>query len=76
VASKSGPSQRQKRWSGRLRTAGALLTLLGAVGLGDAATSGFGSWPLAAALVAGGLVLYVLGRRWTRLGSRSSPGPP
>ena len=63
----AGPSRRQKRWSGRLRTAGALLALLGAVGLADAVVSGFGAWPVAAALVACGLGLFALGRRWSRL---------
>jgi hypothetical protein len=62
-----GPSRSQKRWSGRLRTAGALLALLGAVGLADAVVSGFGAWPVAAALVVGGLGLFALGRRWSRL---------
>jgi hypothetical protein len=62
-----GPSRIQKRWSGRLRTAGALLALLGAVGIADAIISGFGAWPVAAALIAVGLALFALGRRWSRL---------
>jgi hypothetical protein len=63
-----GPSRIQKRWSGRLRTAGAVLALLGAVGIADAIVSGFGAWQLvAAALLAVGLALFALGRRWSRL---------
>ena len=50
-----------------MRTAGALLALLGAVGIADAIVSGFGAWPVAAALIAVGLGLFALGRRWSRL---------
>ena len=71
------PTRLQKRWSGRLRTAGALLSLLGAVALADYAL-GLGaprstlvsSETRTAALVAGialvaiGIASYGLGRRW------------
>ena len=68
------PTRAQKRWSGRLRTAGALLLLSGAVGLVDRllpnAGDPLGTWPpwlqptVAAALLALGAALFVLGRRW------------
>jgi len=66
-------TRRRKRWSGRLRTAGALLLLVGAVGAVDrllprAADPVLGPGPfgLAAALVlaAAGAALFWLGRRW------------
>ena len=51
------PTRLQKRWSARLRTAGALLGLLGAVALIDAPFPGAGIALLGAAL-------FMLGRRW------------
>ena len=51
------PARLQKRWSARLRTAGALLGLLGAVALVDAPLLG-------ACLALCGAALFVLGRRW------------
>ncbi|MCC6993497.1 MAG: hypothetical protein IT370_02595 [Deltaproteobacteria bacterium] len=73
------PTRRQKRWAGRLRTAGALLALLGGVATADhvVGLARAGSDDLAAthaipaplpvglgALALGGL-LYLLGRRWS-----------
>jgi hypothetical protein len=67
------PTRAQKRWGPRLRTAGALLLLLGVVALVDRALPGSsGTFALPAgaqvALGAGavsiGLVLFVVGRRW------------
>lgn len=78
MSSRLGPTRAQKRWSGRLRTLGALLSLLGTVALADrvldlaAPTSplsptGRGAeWPAWAGvlfLAVGGLA-YALGRRW------------
>ncbi|RMH41798.1 MAG: hypothetical protein D6689_10120 [Deltaproteobacteria bacterium] len=73
------PTRRQKRWSGRLRTAGALLGMLGAVALADhlldlaspqRASSVFAHTGAPAALgiavTAAGVALYALGRRWSR----------
>jgi hypothetical protein len=64
----------QKRWSGRLRTAGAVLLLAGAVGLVDRLLPGsaepLGAWPAwaqpaaAALLVAVGGLLFLVGKRW------------
>jgi hypothetical protein len=67
------PTRRQKRWSSRLRTAGALLLLIGAVGLVDQLLPGAreGLWPartqsaVALAVLALGLLLFTVGRRWT-----------
>jgi len=71
------PNRLQKRWSARLRTAGALLLLLGAVAIADYAlglaspsnsTAVFADAraPLAAGLaaLAVGGPLFWLGRRW------------
>lgn len=68
-------SRTKRRWAGRLRTAGALLLLLGAVGLGDALFSsrspGTGQLGLAeglaraALLLAMGGVAFFLGRAWS-----------
>jgi hypothetical protein len=66
------PTRTQKRWSGRLRTAGALLLLAGAVGLVDKLLPGGAQpeWPgwvqpaAAALLVAVGGGLFFLGGRW------------
>jgi hypothetical protein len=66
------PGRAEKRWSSRLRTAGALLLLAGAVGLLDrlAAKSdpvlgpSPAVVPLALALLAVGAVAFWLGRRW------------
>ena len=71
-------SRTKKRWSGRLRTAGALLLLLGAVGLGDALLSsqsptsasdgrlglaeGLGRATL---LLAVGALAFFIGRAWS-----------
>ncbi len=73
------PTRTQKRWSGRFRTAGALLSLIGAVAIADtlvglaspqSSTSVFANEtvPLAVGIVSGGLggYLYYLGRRWSR----------
>lgn len=71
------PTRRQKRWSGRLRTTGALLGLLGAVALADYAL-GLASPTTASsvftdtrvnvavglAALAIGVTAYWLGRRW------------
>jgi len=51
------PSRTQKRWSPRLRTAGALFGLLGVVAFFDVPT-----WGIAFLLC--GLTLFALGRRW------------
>jgi hypothetical protein len=68
------PTRRQKRWSSRFRTAGALLLLAGAVGLVDRLLPGsaepLGAWPpwaqplAALALVGLGAAAYLLGGRW------------
>jgi hypothetical protein len=68
------PTRTQKRWAGRLRTAGALLLLCGTVGLvdrllpgGRAAEESLPPWlvPTAAAiLIAIGGGLFHLGGRW------------
>jgi len=71
------PSRLQKRWSGRLRTAGALVSLLGAVGVADRlvglASPSPGLSPIgrqvmplwaALALIGLGIALYGWGRRW------------
>ncbi len=62
------PTRAQKRWSGRLRTAGALLLLAGAVALVDQLLPrapdprvGLGA---AALFLPVGAVLFWLGRRW------------
>jgi len=65
--SPSSHSRREKRWSGRLRTAGALLLLLGAVGFIDTVVNRSGGWPAALALAAAGAALFTLGRRWSRI---------
>ena len=62
----------QKRWSGRLRTAGALLLLCGTVGLVDRLLPGGhqADWPewvqpaAAVLLLAVGGGLFTLGGRW------------
>ncbi|HEY7955850.1 MAG TPA: hypothetical protein VII38_11190 [Polyangia bacterium] len=69
-----GPSRAQKRWSSRLRTAGALLLLVGVVALVDLALPGragplvtvpaVSQLAIAAAILAVGGALFVLGRRW------------
>ncbi|HJZ85366.1 MAG TPA: condensation domain-containing protein, partial [Polyangia bacterium] len=51
-ASDASPSRRQKRWSGRLRTAGALLLLLAAAAGIDALGGRAEVWPVAAGLAA------------------------
>jgi hypothetical protein len=68
------PSRAQKRWSGRLRTAGALLLLVGTVGLVDRLlprpSDALGTLPgtaqvvVAVALLALGGLLFVVGGRW------------
>lgn len=67
------PSRQQKRWSGRLRTAGALLLLGGVVALLDgllpqASDPVLGGLPhrsvIAAVLLSAGAVAFWLGRRW------------
>ena len=73
----NGPSRRQKRASRPLRTTGALLGLLGGVGVADhllnLANRGAYHEPisharlplgLAAGVAALGVVLYFVGRRW------------
>jgi hypothetical protein len=72
VPSSVTPTRRQKRWSGRLRTAGALCLLAGAVGLVDgllphAADPVLGRAPLEAValgLAMVGAISFGLGRRW------------
>jgi hypothetical protein len=67
-----GPSHTQKRWSARLRTAGALLLMAGAVGLGDGLLPGSreGRLPagaeaaLALGLLALGALSFLVGKRW------------
>ena len=68
-----GPTRSQKRWSGRLRTAGALLLLGGAVGALDrllphAIDPVLGPTPLSLVLppvlFTVGAVAFWLGRRW------------
>jgi hypothetical protein len=66
------PTRTQKRWSGRLRTAGALLLLTGAVGLVDKLLPGGAQpeWPAwvqpaaALALLTVGGALFLIGGRW------------
>ena len=71
------PTRRQKRWSGRLRTAGALLAMLGAVAVADrlvnlASPTGTldalgddrAPWIVGAVCLVVGGALYVVGRRW------------
>jgi hypothetical protein len=68
------PSRAQKRWSPRLRTAGALLLLIGAVALVDrllpGANAPLGTLPplaqlaLGAGALAVGAALFLVGRRW------------
>jgi hypothetical protein len=68
------PSRAQKRWSPRLRTAGALLTLIGVVALVDRLLPGssapLGTLPVSAQLALGaasltvGALLFTIGRRW------------
>jgi hypothetical protein len=68
------PTRPQKRWSGRLRTAGALLVLLGTVALVDRVLPGssnsVGMLPPVAQLALGGaalavgVTLFALGRKW------------
>jgi hypothetical protein len=67
------PSRRQKRWSGRLRTAGALLLLGGVVALidgllpqaNDPVLGGLPHrWAIAALFLGVGAVAFWLGRRW------------
>jgi hypothetical protein len=68
------PTRRQKRWSGRLRTAGALLCLIGAVGLLDRLLPGsresLGTLPgpvqlgIATAALALGALALTVGKRW------------
>jgi hypothetical protein len=72
------PTRLQKRWSGRLRTLGALVSLFGGVGLADRllglASPSQGLSPIgrqvvplwaALGLIAVGLGLYLWGRRWS-----------
>jgi hypothetical protein len=66
------PSRARKRWSPRLRTAGALLLLAGAVGLADRVLAPSDPvlgpspavTPLALALLAVGAISFYVGRRW------------
>jgi hypothetical protein len=69
------PTRGQKRWSARLRTAGALLLLAGTVAVADrllphAPDPVLGAerspviLAVAAALLAVGAVLFVIGQRW------------
>ncbi|HZS38534.1 MAG TPA: hypothetical protein VFF06_16980 [Polyangia bacterium] len=68
------PSRAQKRWSPRLRTAGALLLLIGVVALVDRVLPGANaSWgvlapavqiSLGAGALAVGAALFLVGRRW------------
>lgn len=71
------PTRRQKRWSGRLRTAGALLSMLGAVALADrlidlASPTGTldalgddrAPWIVGAVCLVVGGAAYFLGRAW------------
>jgi hypothetical protein len=69
------PTRAQKRWSARLRTAGALLLLAGAVALADRLLPraadpllGHERSPLLVAaaivLLLAGAVLFTIGRRW------------
>lgn len=73
----AGPTRLQKRWSGRLRLAGALLLLLGAVALADSIVglaspashlSAVGRQetpiPLGIGLLLLGGALFALGRKW------------
>jgi hypothetical protein len=78
VLERGVPTRSQKRWSARLRTAGALLSLAGVVALGDrllpaapdpvlGPPGGARSLVLVAAalgLVAVGAALLWIGRRW------------
>ncbi len=71
------PTRRQLRWSGRLRTGGALVALLGGVALVDAVVGlaspssplsavGRASTPIPVGigLLLVGAALYALGRKW------------
>lgn len=67
------PSRQQKRWSGRLRTAGALLLLGGVVALLDgllpqASDPVLGGlpyrWVIAGVFLGVGTIAFWLGRRW------------
>lgn len=68
------PSRLQKRWSSRLRTAGALLLLVGTVALVDLVLPGRAGplvtmpmgtqLAIAAAVLAVGGTLFTVGRRW------------
>lgn len=66
-----GPTRRQKRWSGPLRTGGALAGMLGLMALADVVTgaadplqrTSITAFGLLASL--GGLAVYLFGRRWT-----------
>jgi hypothetical protein len=69
----SPPSRAQKRWSGRLRTAGALLLLSSVVAFVDgllpqASDPVLGSlphrWVFVAVLLGVGAMAFWLGRRW------------
>ncbi len=64
------PTRAQKRWSPRLRTAGALLLLAGAVAVGDRLLPGtreLSTWvqvSVGAALAALGAIFFFVGRYW------------
>src|SRR5262249_2859323 len=67
-ASDASPSRRQKRWSGRLRTAGALLLLLAAAAGIDALGGRAEVWPVAAGRAGARGGRFRRGRRWGRCG--------